>query len=342
MKRAVLRAVAALVYLGSCANATVLRPTLSLSAFEPAIGVDDSAICRGLAERFLGLPAVEEPGQASAGAAPLAGRWWIRSCSATRSGAELRIRLKGPGWYWVERRDSGIVVKQQVPFQLSLEVDGELDGSATDGVFYLWFTPTRPARVQMSAPASLAVRSESAWGWLLTHLPLASPGATAAERFASVMTRELQQALASGATVTYDIASGQADAALGRLEPGKVPDHPFKDAGEWLVNERLLLPPSAAHVVGPLAPGPLQLEIAVERGPGVAHRSVCAQRMPEAYGPIAAGKVSDVPADAWVSHGTAVGHGRHVSSIVVEPCSHYLVIVTAGNASTLAALRLRR
>lgn len=338
MKRDVL-AIAAMLYLSGCANAAASRPPLSLAASPPTNGVDDSVVCRGLATRFIGLPAMSD--ERSPAAPPMAGRWWVRSCSATRAGEELHVRLDGPGWYWVNQRDSGLAVRQQVPFRLKLELDGKLDGSATDGVFSLWFAPTRAPRIALQAPDELDVRSENAWGWLLTHVPLSSAGSKAAERFTSVMTGTLQQELGGGATVTYDLLSGQADATLGRLEPGQVPEHPFKDAPPWLVNEPLLLEPSATQVVGPIEPGSRQLDVAIERGPGVEYRAICAQQMPASYAAISGARLADVPSRAWVESGSVTGLGPHATSLVVDDCSYYLVLNTAGASSTLAALRLR-
>lgn len=116
MKHDVL-AIAAVLSLSGCASVATSRSLPSVAAPSPAVGVDDSAVCRGLAERFIGLPAMAEGQSSATSASPMAGRWWVRSCSATRAGAELRVRLDGPGWYWVDQRDSGLAVRQQVPFR---------------------------------------------------------------------------------------------------------------------------------------------------------------------------------------------------------------------------------
>src|SRR5688500_2581349 len=77
----------------ACSRQVQLAP-LAVSA--PTSG-DGSALCEGLAGRFIGLP---EPASAvgPASAVPaLTGRWWVRSCSAEAVSGELRIRLAGPG-----------------------------------------------------------------------------------------------------------------------------------------------------------------------------------------------------------------------------------------------------
>jgi hypothetical protein len=304
--------------------------------------VDGTPVCKSLADRFIGLPAVGEKSQSQSQAlAPLAGTWWIRSCSTRPSGEELQIHLQGPGWYWVEENESGIAVRQQVPFQLSVELDGRVRAFISEGVFSLWFEPAREPRIQVAAPQRLQVHSSNAWGWMLQLVPLASPGRMAAERFSERLTAALHDRLREGATVTFDARSGQADAGLGKLEAGQTPRHPFEDGISWIVNDKLFLAPAATQVVGPIDPGAASLDVAIESGSGVNYNAVCSEDLSANYTAIASGELSQVPTRAWVATGKVGGLGRHRAAVRVEGCKFYLVLSTDGPSTTLAALRVR-
>jgi len=332
-------AMAAALYSLGCASESVARPPARAPLAPSA--VDGSPVCKSLGDRFVGLPAVSEKSQPPQALAPLAGTWWIRSCSAHRRGDELQIRLQGPGWYWVEESESGIAVRQQVPFQLDVELDGRLSHSISQGVFSLWFEPAREPRIRVAAPESLQVHSSNAWGWLLKLVPLASPGRMAAERFSERLTAALRDRLREGATVTFDGWSGQADAGLGRLEAGQTPRHPFEDGGTWVVNDRLFLAPTATQVVGPIDPGGMNLDVSIESGSGVNYHAVCSEDLSANYAAIASGALSQVPRRAWASTGQVAGLGRHSAAMRVDGCKFYLVLSTAGPSTTLAALRVR-
>ncbi len=335
-------AIAAALYSLGCAGETgARRPALEPRAPLAASSMDDSPICKSLADRFIGLPASSEEDSRSMALAPLAGTWWIRSCSAKRSGDELQVTLQGPGWYWVEESESGIAVRQQVPFQLRVELDGRLRNAMSGGVFSLWFEPAREPRIQLTAPERLRVHSSNAWGWMLQLVPLASPGRVAADRFSERLTVALHHRLRDGATVTFDAGSGQADAGLGRLEAGHTPHHPFEDGVSWIVNDRLFLAPAATQVVGPIDPGATSLDVAIESGSGVNYNAVCSEDLSANYTAIASGELSQVPKRAWAATGKLGGLGRHSAAVQVDGCKFYLVLSTAGPLTTLAALRVR-
>ncbi len=315
----------------ACARQVPLAP-LALSA--PPSG-DGSAVCEGLAGRFIGLPgpASEGPGAASA-VPPLTGRWWIRSCSAEAVGGELRIRLAGPGWYFVDIREGVLALQQQVPFDLRLDFDGRVHGRSTPGLVSLWLEPTREPRVKIRPAAKLAVRGRGPWGSLLSAvLPVRS---MASKRFVESAASALRHGLEGGATLTYHIRSGQADAAIGQLARGQAPKHAFDDGSAWLVNDRLLLAPSATHVVGPLEPGTSELDVSIERGSGLAYRAVCVEDMDGQYPLIARGRAS-----ALAVNGSVAGPGLHQTTLRVEGCKYYLVLSALAKDTTVAALRVR-
>jgi hypothetical protein len=324
---------------GACAG----RAAASSLTTPPPRAVDAGSICGGLADRFVALPALSADAASSArNAAPAAGRWWIRGCSASMHDGEVHAMLQGPGWYFVDEADGDLSLRQQVPFTLSVGLSGRLTGDIVDGVFSLWLLPDAEPKIELSVSKDLDVRASSAWGAVLRVMPLVPVRSMAADRFTQVARGALRSRLKEGATVTYDLGSGQEDATLGRLETGKVPERAFADSIRWLVNERLLLAPSVVHVFGPIAPGPTRLDVKVESGDGVAYRAVCTKDMADSYAALAKGHVADVPPQAIVARGSIAGAGAHTTDFSVPGCPFYLVVSAVGAApTTLAALRVR-
>lgn len=303
---------------------------------------DGSTVCEGLIDRFVGLPAMQDSSDGAAAPAPLAGRWWVRNCSSSLHGRELQVRLQGPGWYFVDEDGPDLSLHQQVPFNLAIEVDGRLDADLSNGVLSLWLVPDHEPKVALSASKNLDVRASSAWGAFLRWMPLVPVRAIAAERFSDAAVSALRIKLRDGATATYDFGSGQRDAALGKLALGQTPHHAFDDHTPWLVNDRLLLGPSAVHVLGPIAAGPTRLDVDVQQGTGIAYRAVCERNLDENYSALAGGRAGDIPRRVVVASGTVSGPGTHTTDFVVPDCKFYLVVSAArGSAATLAALRVR-
>lgn len=327
-----------------CAGGELPAPSTPALVGElvPPSSVDDSTLCKNLADRFIGLPSPSPPtttGEERIAAS--AGRWWVRKCSARAHGPELEIRLAGPGWYWVDETGSGIRVAQQVPFELSIAIIGQMHEGITDGIFSLWFELSAEPQVRVSSPPALHTQADDAWGDFLSVVPGVAPEKRAAERFNRTLSEAFAARLRTGATLTYDIASGQVDATLGRLAPGKMPPHPFEDEPNWIVNDRMLLAPSASQVMGPIEPGELRLNVIVEHGPGLAYRAICEGALRDNYADIAEGAVSRVPATAWAATGAVEGLGERTASLRVERCRFYLVAWTSRPAPTLAAIRVR-
>jgi hypothetical protein len=325
--------------LGCVACASRATPSLLPS---PRV-VDGGSICGGLADRFIALPALQD-GKSEAAKRPAAsaGRWWIRGCSATLHDGEVHARLQGPGWYFVDEADGDLSLRQQVPFTLSVSLSGRLTGDIVASIFSLWFLPNAEPRIELAVSDDLDVRASSAWGSVLQVMPLVPVRSIAAERFSNVAGAALRRKLEQGATVTYDLGSGQEDVTLGQLARGKVPERAFRDQTPWLVNERLLLGPSVVHVFGPIAPGPTRVDLDIESGEGVAYRALCTRDMDDSYTALATGHVDEMAEDVIVARGTIAGAGRHTSDFSVNACRFYLVVSATGSApTTLVALRVR-
>jgi hypothetical protein len=305
--------------------------------------VDGGSICGGLADRFIPLPALPQSRDtASERPAASAGRWWIRGCSATLHDGEAHAQLQGPGWYFVDEADADLSLRQQVPFTLSVGLRGRLTGDIVDGIFSLWFIPDAEPQVSLAVSDELDVHASSAWGSVLEIMPLVPVRSIAAGRFSKVASAALRSTLEQGATVTYDLGSGQEDVTLGQLARGKVPERAFRDGTPWLVNERLLLAPSVVHVFGPIAPGPTRVDLDIQSGEGISYRAVCTRDMVDSYPALARGHVDDMADYLIVARGTIAGLGRHTSDFSVDDCPFYLVVSAADLApTTLVALRVR-
>jgi hypothetical protein len=299
---------------------------------------DGSPLCNAVLDRFVGLPAWStDPAAPEANA--LVGRWWIRSCTAQRVAAGLRVRLAGPGWYFVDQRGRDFALREQLPFTLGVELEGPPELTVTNGVAALRLAPHATPKVDLRLDTAPNVRATSAWGSLLSVVPVVSVRDMAAQRISSVAMSALRDELSRGATATYAFGSGQSDVALGELRPGHVPEHAFADDTPWLVNDRLFLPTAATQVVGPIDPGPTRMDVRVERGSGLAYRAVCQADMPAAYAAIASGQLGALAAPPTA--GTVTGLGEHVQTFTVPGCKFFIVLRTLGESTTVAALRVR-
>lgn len=317
------------------------RVSTPLSPLIPR-STDDSNVCQHLEDQFIGLPARPKASSAEKlDPAPFAGRWWVRSCSATRHGSALGLRLQGPGWYFVDDGDGSLALHQQVPFDLLLNLEVRPHAEISEGIVSIWLEPSNEPHIELSVSGDLNVHAQSAWGRFLRMVPFSPVRRVAAERFVDAATITLRGQLRDGATFTYEMWSGQADSTLGKLPPGEQPQHSFEDGAAWLANDRMLLTEGATQVMGPLDAGNLHLDIKVERGAGLAYSTVCTEHMAESYPAIASGKASDVPWHAPSASGSVAGVGEHSATLRVAGCRFYLVVTGLPGADTLAAMRVR-
>jgi hypothetical protein len=302
-------------------------------------------VCAALIDRFVGLAAASGNGATGEPApAPLAGQWWVRSCSLQLGRGELILHLEGPGWYWVEMEQGDFGLRQQVGLDIEAELAGTVRIGYRAGVVSLWFEPTREPLVSVQASEDLQVHGTNAWGSLLGLLPFVPIRERVAERLSEQATAAFRERLVQGATVTYDLGQDQPDLALEQLVAGATPVRAFEDRASWIVNDRLQLPPGTTHAFGPLTPASeYHLDVVNERGPGLEYRALCARDMPANFDRISSGSAQGIERRALVASGTLLGSGRHAAELHVPGCPFYLVVSPAPHtkATTLADVRLR-
>jgi hypothetical protein len=332
--------IAAIELLGACAEPRAPKTPSPAPASEAG---NTNWVCRGLSDHFLGLPSTtNEP---EAGPPAVVGCWWVRGCKlgltrGTAGTRELEVHLDGPGWYWIDFEEGDFQLHQQVPFELGADIVGGVRFLYSGNVASFWFEPTRPPDVVVEASQELELHGLTLWGSLLRRIPLVPIRRMTAERLSDSAAAAFAAQIQRGVTVTYDVARGQADMALGALGPGETPRRLFEDGTAWIENARLLLPVGATHVFGPLEPMPIVVDVVVEQGPGIAYRALCARDMESYIEPVAAGQVDRIPDDQIVDHGTLMGAGAHSASLRIGACPHYLIISSAREETTLVALRL--
>lgn len=301
---------------------------------------DDSLICKAVTNRMVGIAGLGAP-TTSAQVKALSGRWWIRGCSTKQVANGIHVQLEGPGWYFVDQRDGDFALREQVPFTLGVGLEGRLELKLAERVASLRFEPTKTPELELHVARDLSVHPTSAWGSLVSVMPLLSVRDRVAERLSDVAASALRTELREGATATFDLASGQSDVTLGKLPAGQTPRTAFPGSIPWLVNDRLFLPPNATQVVGPIDPGPTRLDVRVEQGKGLAYRTVCQGDMPGDYQAIASGQLNRLPQRASAASGTLTGVGEHSAIFRVDGCGFFVVVSTLGDSTTVAALRIR-
>jgi hypothetical protein len=331
-------AVAALLVLCAACSAGEQSPA------QVAPGSNGSALCAAVQDQFIPLPADLEHSHAEA---PAAGRWWIRSCTTTVDGADVRVSLQGPAWYWVETKEGAYRVRQHVYFRTAAELTGRFQEGISwqGGVISLWFHPS-DANVHIEPVSTIHTQPRNFMYSALKALAFPVPGYNsrdlAKQQFDHEATVSFEEALRRGYTLVYDIDEGRMDFALDLLAPGELPYRPFDDGTSWLANERLLLAPGGAHVLGPFDDLPeAALDVRPSRGNGLAYRAVCASDLRRVFGAAEQDHAVDVPARDIVATGQVRGSKPTTQRLGAIDCNFYLVLTALDQSVSEAAVRLR-
>ena len=330
----------ALAPLTGCAQQTPARPP----APRAQARASTSIICEALLGRFLGLPAEATKGKSDT---PIAGRWWVRRCDFGRSGSELFVRLGGPAWFWVDRRDPPFHLRDHVYFRVDADLRGNISTriGLKDGVASLWFRAAR-ANVQVEPLGRIHPSSDnvavSLVRFLTSPIPTLDVDSRAREQLDREVTGRFESALSRGFTMVYDIGRGQPDFGLGLLPAGESPEHPFADGRSWFTNERLIAAPGGVHVLGPFGPDePLALEARITSGSGLAWRAVCASDLERGFAPVESGEPGSIPPKQILSAGVLSGTGIRTTTLSPASCPLYLLVSPVGEEISRAAIRVR-
>jgi hypothetical protein len=309
-----------------------------------AVSAKTSLVCEAVLGHFVGLSAESSGAGADA---PAAGRWWVRQCDFGSSGGELYVRLGGPAWFWVERKEPPFQLRDYVYFRVDSELWGTIEKRIgwKDGRVSLWFRTTH-ARVKVEPLGEIHPSSDNAvvsvLRFLASPIPALNVDSHARARVEAEVTERFQSALARGFTMIYDIRRDQPDFALGLLAEGAVPEHPFAYGRPWLANERLIAAPGGVHVLGPFEPDEaLSLDARITRGSGLAWRLVCASDLERAFAAVEHGEPARIPNTEIRHAGTLSGPGLREAKLTETGCRYYVVVSPAGQEISHAAVRVR-
>ncbi len=307
-------------------------------------------ICEQVTGSFIGLPGEESHEGPEAGRDAAVGRWWIRRCEARVEDDRLRVSIGGPGWTWLDRESTGFRVRQYLRF------DGEATFSASFHVGYdartriasIWLHPSPGVTAHVEPTGLVQAEATGVFSSLLGGI-LDMTGSSANDRAqlqaAEEGSQRLQERLAAGFTVTYQLDTAQMDFMLGELPRGQTPLRPWEmgpDGGAWLVNERSAVWPGGMDVVGPIASeqGEVSLDVELEEGDGAEVRRVCEDTLHRWLDAAWNGQRQGPPQGDRIAELRSTGSPRSVRLDTAD-CRSVLVVTPLSGSSLPAQLRYR-
>lgn len=242
-------------------------------------------ICEQVTGSFIGLPGEESHEGPAAGQDAAVGRWWIRRCEARVEDDRLRVSIGGPGWTWLDRESTGFRVRQYLRFdgEATFAASFHLGYDARTRIASIWLHPAPGVTAHVEPTGLVQAEATGLFSSLLGGI-LDMTGSSASDRAQQQAAEEgsqrLQERLATGFTVTYQLDTEQMDFMLGELPRGQTPLRPWEMSpgqGAWLVNERSAVWPGGMDVVGPIASDAagVNLDVELEEGDGAEVRRVC-------------------------------------------------------------------
>lgn len=227
--------------------------------------------CDRVRDTYLGLASSEKPELVT-------GTLWIRECSITNDGSDVRFRFEGNGWQWVEKTTESagadFGVRQYARFHVSATLSGAVDLAylPEDRVLTIWFRSTKDPVVEVASTGDLEVDAKGTWASIVgtvAGVVSKSPDERAGATVESQGTRSFERQLDLGLTATVDVCTGETRTELGILEAGQMAP---PATGESLSADAVI------HRGGLLIFGPHQLSdvdrIAVEAYGGTARFQV--------------------------------------------------------------------
>jgi hypothetical protein len=165
----------------------------------------------------------------------------------------------------------------------------------------------------------------------------------ARKKLAEELPRTFRQQLEKGLTFTVELKSMQLGSAMRPLRPGELPDRPFPNDRDTVMNERQSLHPSKRgyQLAGPYDPSPrLELDAVVQRGAGIRWQTACQKDVVAWFSPIEKGKLPNVPPPTG-EYGGTIRERSSSRFITPPPCRFYFVTHTLTGATDVA-LRLQK
>jgi hypothetical protein len=320
-----------------------------------AMDIAEGQGCQSVLDRYLPLPEDRPEGVVHGELPILTGRLWVSECNIERHGEQLAVHVGGRGWQWIERSSAGPLgssfsVRGHVRFESTIDLDANVDLSydAADHRAVVAMTPRGAPRTRLTALGALPVSADGGWsgiigglGGLLGSNVEASARPMVEEQGAEMVRRYL----ATGATFTFDLCTGQLDGALGPLADGEAPPaRPYEEGNErWIDNLRGRIRRGGLDLSGPWATQGKRLvvDVGVEEGGPLEVALICqaeAALVASAYIDGAAPSISQ----AMVRRNVALGRPIALSVDTGDCASAVIAITTSSDAPVRYRYRVRR
>jgi hypothetical protein len=279
----------------------------------------------------------------AAGKEPVIGRWWVQRCQEKRAKDVMQIQLGGIAWVWVDERRSGFRVSQYLLFEVSIDIQGELDLAYDPKarIASVWFSPFGTSRAKGRSTAYVDAEAETLGAGLLDLVTLGYADGvadeTAREQADQELGKQTRAALMRGFTLTYSVDRRQRDVLLQTLARGEEPERPFANDVPWLLNEvwDIHAWDFSAQVAGPFhLEEHAVIDVHVEEGSMPAFRATCFEGVAGWIGPIAQGKIPQPKG------GRALRTARETLDLPLPACRSWYLIAEAPEGSRFS-IRLR-
>jgi hypothetical protein len=299
--------------------------------------------CALLKNSFLPLQDPRGVQGKAAGKEPVIGRWWVQRCQEKRAKNVMQLQLGGIAWVWVDERRSGFRVSQYLLFEVSIDIQGELDLAYDPKarIASVWFSPFGSSRAKGRSTGYVDAEADTLGAGLLDLVTLGYADGVADETARKHADQELgkqtRSALMRGFTLTYSIDRRQRDVLLQTLSRGDEPERPFANDVPWLLNEVWDI---HAWDFSVQVAGPFHLEehavidVRVEEGSLPTFRATCFEGVESWIGPIAKGKTPEHKG------GRTARSAKETIDLALPACPSWYLIAEAPEGSRFA-VRLR-
>lgn len=281
--------------------------------------VAEARACEALDGAFVPLPE-DRPARPASELPIIEGRLWVSECEVERRGDVLAIVVGGRGWRWIEQSAPGplatsYTVRGHVRFDAHVEVEAETDLRYDERGrrALVALTPRAEARATLSPIGAIPLVADGGWSSVIGGLGGLLGGGSVAERARPLVQEHgaamVQRMLRAGATLSFDLCSGQLDGGLGALGDGAAPpERPYGDEEPWRDNARVRLRPGGIDASGPWTTDGRRVlaDVEVEAGGALEAALVCRDRADAIATRYLESGAAQLGAAASASHGHAV------------------------------------